>query len=395
LKIILISSQFPNNKFPTQGIFNLSRVQTLIKLGHEVVVISPIGLTPKESNLFPFPKFLKIIREINIARQICSECNYLGIKVYHPKWFWLPRRFFWKYETQLLNIFSGRKIKKIVQTFQPDIIITSWFHPFGSYSRFLEKYFSGKIYSISEGSDLLIIPFNNKGWKSIEDTFNSTSSHLIFVSKNQKHIVEKKLNLKKGFVIENGFNTDNFYYQLKLTKKINESVEIISVGNLYPVKGFDLLLKAMLILNKNFKLTIMGDGFKKDEYIKYIEVNNLKNRVKFVGRVNNTEIIKYLSNSDIYCQPSRSEGFPAGPLEAMACGLPVVLSDVGGMPDMIIDNFNGVLFENENIDDLVKKLIEVSEKRWEKEKIASWAKKNYSWDKWAQNFIKFHDENFH
>lgn len=391
MKVVFLTSLFPNEEFPNQGVFNLSRVKSLIEHSHEVIVISPIGLTPKENNLFPSPKFRKILKDFNATRKIKSDTYFDNIKVYHPKWFWLPRRYFWKYETQLLKFFCGRKVKRIFQNFKPDIVITSWFHPYGTYSTYLEKYFPGKIYSISEGSDLLIMPFKYKGWKSIEFAFNSSTSKLILVSKNQKKFVETELNLKDGYVIENGFNTKNFFYNENLNRKERGTIEIISVGNLYWVKGFDLLLKAMLRLSSNFKLTIIGSGDKKDDYLEFIISNNLKNRVRLVGSVNNQEIISYFEKSDIYCQPSRSEGFPSSPLEAMGCGLPVILSNVGGMPDMIIDNFNGVLFQNENVDDLVSKIIDVSKKKWEHQEIANWAKNNYSWNKWCEKILTNQD----
>ena len=392
MKILFLTNQFPNKENPTQGTFNVSRAESLIKLGHIVKVISPIGLTPNKKNVFPIPKIKTIIREIRHKKRIQNSLVEENIEVFYPKWFWLPRRFFWKFETFFLHLFAGSKIKRIVTEFNPDLIITTWLHPYGTYANYIEKYYSKKIVTIAEGSDLLEMPFEIKGWSSIENSFNRSSSELIFVSNQQQNFVERELHLKQGKVIVNGFNHSSFYYTKKPKKANNKQLRLITVGSLYPVKGYDLILKALLILGKNFHLTIIGDGFMKDEYLTFVKENKLNDQVVFLGTVPNAKIKIYLEEADIYCQPSRSESFGIAALEAMGCGLPVVVSNVGGMSEMVTDDFNGYVFEKDSIDELVNKIILASRKKWDQEAIAVWAKKNYSWDKWAQKILTMHHD---
>jgi len=387
MKILFLTSLFPNSTKPINGIFNLSRVHALQDQGCDVRVVAPIGLTPKESDLFPFPKFKKIFNIFKGINQISFQSEFENIIVYHPKWYWLPRRFFWKYELELLHFFAGRKIRNIINEFNPDLIITSWIHPFSTYSKFLEKYFDGKILSISEGSDLLINPKRFRGWKSIEKTINQHRNEIIFVSNNQKKAVEKSLNLKEGRVIHNGFNTNNFWYsqeKLRCTQKI----KLITIGNLWNIKGHDLLLNALLLLGKDYCLTIIGEGEKKNEYIEFVNKNLLQDQVTFINNQPNNELKKFIDVADIYIQASRSEGLPAAPLEAMGCGLPVVASNVGGLQEIVIDGFNGFLFESENVDELASKIQLASKIRWDNLAIANYAKTNFSWQKWAKEIIE-------
>ena len=393
MKIILLSSLFPNNLNSINGVFNLSRVQSLQKLGCEVKVIAPIGLTPKFGKLFPVPNILEIYSEFKGNYNIPSKTNFENIDVYHQKWFWLPRRFFWKHELELLHFFCGRKMKNVIKEFNPDIIITSWIHPLGTYSKYLEKYFSGKILSISEGSYLLVNPWRFSGWKDIQQKVNDSNNQLIFVSNNQKKAVEAKLNLKKGIVIHNGFNTDYFWFSSpNVNKRNDKTIKLITIGNLWDIKGHDLLLKALKLLGKQYHLTIIGEGEQKNEYIYFVRKNKLESQVSFITKQPNNKLKSFVEESDIYCQASRSEGFGCSPLEAMGCGLPVVASDVGGLPEIIIDDFNGFLFESENVEDLANKIGFAVDKNWDKKAIADFAKDNFSWEKWAIQILALNDK---
>ncbi|NLI56859.1 glycosyltransferase family 4 protein, partial [bacterium] len=76
-----------------------------------------------------------------------------------------------------------------------------------------------------------------------------------------------------------------------------------------------------------------------------------------IGEINNSLVPEYLIESDIFVLPSLSEGFPVVVLEAMASGLPVVATNVGGLPEIIQENKNGFLVEPQNPRDLAKKIL--------------------------------------
>ena len=83
---------------------------------------------------------------------------------------------------------------------------------------------------------------------------------------------------------------------------------------------------------------------------------NIENEVIFTGRVEPQKIHKYYQAADIFVLPSYTEGLPVSVLEAMACGLPIVATDVGGTPEIITDGFNGFLIPPMNEKELCKKL---------------------------------------
>ena len=85
----------------------------------------------------------------------------------------------------------------------------------------------------------------------------------------------------------------------------------------------------------------------------------VNNSITFAGKVENDEVVHYLHKMDIFVVPSisESETFGVAAVEASACGLPVIASNIGGLPEVVIDGKTGFLIDPENIDDLTEKLL--------------------------------------
>jgi glycosyltransferase involved in cell wall biosynthesis len=199
------------------------------------------------------------------------------------------------------------------------------------------------------------------------------------------------LRYAKSVCIKNGFDDELFYYDESINKE-NRATSIIAIGRLHPVKGYDILLEALTEL-QDFTLTIIGEGKMRQEYQAYIEVHSLHDRVTLLGEIQPQDMRNHLMKADIFCLPSRSEGFPATPLEAMACGLPVVCTNVGGMPEIVVEGENGFLCEPENSASLAEAILKASNTTWNHESIARWAKERFSWDRWAKDIMILCKEN--
>ena len=131
-----------------------------------------------------------------------------------------------------------------------------------------------------------------------------------------------------------------------------DEMVILNVGRLVPVKGIDTLIKITeKLLDDGFKVrtVIVGDGPYRAEYEAL--ANELGDRVIFTGF--RTDISELLSACDIFVLPSLSEGVPSALLEAAICGKTMVASNVGGIPDIIIQEKTGFLAEPEDVDSFV------------------------------------------
>ena len=387
MKILLFTYLFPNSKLPNRGIFNLSRAKALIKAGCEVIAVAPVSVNPSISSLLSPSKIKEQFSFLKILKSIPSVEHYEGIKAYHPKWITAPRKIFWKHILNILHFFIGRKLDEIISEFQPDLIISTWLNPFSAYSKYFKKYSGVKHFAIAEGSDLLVQPLNYNGWDKIENSINENSNLVIAVSEKMKNRMEQTTKLQRIKFIQNGYDESIFYLDEKAEKTHDKYFRIITVANFNYAKGHDILLEALQYIKIPFKLTLIGEGPLLNKCNKFIEEHGLQNVVNNIGPIPHNNIPGLLLNHDLFCLPSRSEGFPAAPLEAMACGLPVVAANVGGMNEIIIEGFNGFLCKPESPEDIAEKINVASGIQWEKEKISEWASNNFSWNSWAAKII--------
>lgn len=124
---------------------------------------------------------------------------------------------------------------------------------------------------------------------------------------------------------------------------------VITVANLRPEKNHETLIAAADLLSAHFpdvEFQIVGDGPRRSELEALVRSRRLDDRVSFLGH--REDVGRLLSEASIFALPSRSEAFPNGAIEAMAAGLPVVASAVGGLLDLIEHGRTGLLVEPGN-----------------------------------------------
>ena len=132
---------------------------------------------------------------------------------------------------------------------------------------------------------------------------------------------------------------------------------VIYAGRLIKSKGVDILLEAWEKITKDSNdilLIILGGGHLEAKLKEQVCMLGIEESIRFCGVVNNVR--DYLIASDFFVLPSFREGFPNSVLEAMACGLPVISTRIGGVVDVIKDGENGVLVEPGNIHHLIDAL---------------------------------------
>ncbi len=131
-------------------------------------------------------------------------------------------------------------------------------------------------------------------------------------------------------------------------------------------KGIIFLMDAMLMLkNKgydNIRLVLAGDGSLKNEYLEFIQKNDLMDTINYVGRIKREEKQNFFNSLDAFILPSISlkndqDGIPVVLMEAIAYSLPIISTDVSGIPEICINDFNGHLVHERNVDELVKAII--------------------------------------
>ncbi|MCD6264956.1 MAG: glycosyltransferase [Deltaproteobacteria bacterium] len=180
---------------------------------------------------------------------------------------------------------------------------------------------------------------------------------------------------------------------------------ILFVGRLIDLKGIDYLIKAVPKVLERYpktKLLLVGSGPQKDRLINLSRSLGITNTVLFIGELGQEELPKFYSLATVFVLPSvvnekgETEGLGVVLLEAMACGIPVIGSNVGGIPDIISDGETGLLATQKDPDDLAQKIIRLlSDERLRTvliENGLSLVRNNFSWEVIADKFITiYHD----
>ncbi len=258
------------------------------------------------------------------------------------------------------------------------------------------------IITIQEGKDLNQQPWLMKFFRYLifkkADQATAISNYLAryVESQNQKLPVS---------VIPNGVDLEKFTN--RESRIMNHGKVIITVSRLVEKNGIEDLIEAMTILvndksttngnwkMENPKLLIVGGGSLEKKLKLKVKNLKLESNIEFLGEISNELTLKYLSMADIFVRPSLSEGLGTAFLEAMAAGLPVIGTPVGGIPDFLKDGETGLFCNVGDPQDLAEKikiLLTDSELRI---KLINNGRKlvqeKYNWDKIAVEFRKIYD----
>jgi len=249
--------------------------------------------------------------------------------------------------------------KKVIKEFKPDLVHCHS-SAAGAYGRLAVRNKIRTLYTAHGWGFNIGVPFFQK-WIAIliEKYLSGYTSKIICVSD-----FVKNLGLKfriapedKFVVIKNGVLVKEIN-----PRSIDKKVRIVFVGRLAEPKDPLLLLEAVnKIKDKSlFEVSIVGDGKKRIECENFIKEKHLVN-VKIFGELDLLEVDKLLQDSDIFVLISKWEGLPLTILEAMSVGLPVVVSNVGGISE-VVNTENGILVENK-VDDIEQALVELIQNR--------------------------------
>jgi len=186
---------------------------------------------------------------------------------------------------------------------------------------------------------------------------------------------------------------------MSLRKKIGlgESFTVLFIGRLVYRKGADLLIRAwkkVILNNPSCILILAGDGIEQNNLESLSKNLGIEKEVLFIGHINNAE--EYLKAVDVFVLPSRQEGMPTILLDAMACGLPVIASRIGGVVDVVEDGKSGILFEPGDEAGLSFAMIKLVKDEKLRQRLGSEARRRivegFSIDRIAEEYIKLYGE---
>jgi glycosyltransferase involved in cell wall biosynthesis len=346
--ISFLSTSFPRFEGDFSGNFVFHYAKELYNLGVGIEVVAP----DDPASLTLSEKFKLVRFRYFIPRSWQTLAYRSGIINQSSALAWLQLPFFLINfyiaalrsirKTQLIHAFWSASgiIALAVRIFKPrPVVITLW----GSDKRITQiPIFSKTIIRVLNTADAIVCENNNlKGF-----------------------LVSKGLDSKKITLIRNGIKLDIFQPgdSMKARKVLglnNDQLILLSIGSLNKNKNHALLINtfAEIVKSKSaLHLYIIGEGKEQDVLKKQIKELKLEQKITLLGLLDHKYISEWMKAADIFILPSRNEGTPNSLLEAMASGLPVIASQVGGIPELIQENIDGLLFKSDSKDDLKEKL---------------------------------------
>lgn len=184
-----------------------------------------------------------------------------------------------------------------------------------------------------------------------------------------------------------------------LEKEKTDGKYVLLMGYPWYLKGVDILIKAFNLISNDFpdhKLKIVGWIPEGKEY--YENLANGNSNIELLDPVFYDDVIKYMTNCSVYVLASRTDSSPRVLREAMASKKPIIASNIDGVPELIKDGYNGLLFEKENVDDLAQKIRLVLRNKTLAASLAengySYVQKYLSEECYIQNYKKLIDDIF-
>ncbi len=185
----------------------------------------------------------------------------------------------------------------------------------------------------------------------------STGTKLVVISNAMRAYIAETLGRPPDdmFVVYNGTDTDRFHPAPK--PRSEKTLRVICVARIIARKRLDLIIDAteqLVAAGRNLEVQIVGGGDLIGELQARIDRSGLTSVIELLGEQDG--IPELLRDADIFVLPSDDEGLPCSIIEAMACGLPIIASDVGGVSELVKSGENGFLFTAGQVDGLVSSL---------------------------------------
>jgi len=355
-KILIITNLYPLPWQPNRAMFNYQQFGYLESRA-DIYYLIPIA----------FPDWWKHRKECEDVKNNIKYVPY----IYIPK---VGRRFYGKLMQWSLNIIANSWIKKI----SPTKILASWAYPDAVAAVAIAKKFSTEFYLKVHGSDINMHAQFPERAKQITKMANYAQGILSVSHDLANKMVTMGINENKIHVIYNGVNLEKF-----IPKPANtQSPYIVFIGNLKREKGVIELLNAFIQIHPQFpnmQLKYIGSGAMASKLQSIINQHQLQNKVTLEGIKAHDELPDIIARATLLALLSYNEGVPNVVLEAMACATPVVVTNVGGIPEVVTEE-TGVITDKITSDEIAISLQEALNNNWNYSAIRTHAE-SFNWAK--------------
>ncbi len=357
MRILAISHNFPHKDDPSCGIFAQLQLSGVARLGADIDLLVPLAYAPE---FIAKSERYKLFRKRRLL-------HFDGVNEQLLRYFKIPGAWFRRWEGLSGYMSALRMINKK----KYDAIYAIGFFPEADIAVRLKSKFHIPVTALAIGTDINVVPkINKKMYQRYVTVANSIDYILTCgegLAEQIRQVTPKDKPIKPvyGLVDMNVFKPVTATIQSQIRQELslpNSGKIVLFVGHIIRTKGIFELIDAWNTIAKKFNdiyLVLIGDGQDKAELLGRVETYNLRDYVRTVGVVPHSQMHRWMNASDLLVLPSYSEGVPNVVMEAMACGLPVVATTVGGLPAAVGDSRGAILIPPKSSEQLADAMIEI------------------------------------
>ena len=347
MNLLVITTLYPNREQFRHGIFVETRLRKLIEgCVFKAVVIAPVPWFPVSSRMFPaYSKY---------ARVPAVEERH-GITVYHPRYLVVPKigMLLTPIFLALTTFFAVRKVAR--EGYRFDLMDAHYYYPDGVAVAMASRFIGKPFMVTARGSDVNVLTQYTVPRLLVRWAAGRSAATVAVSTALRDRLLALGVSEEKLHVFRNGVDLDRFRPLPKDRCKTKLDVGrcvLLSVGNLIELKGHDLVIRALEQLPE-FELLIAGEGDLRESLESLAGQVGVVRRVRFLGAVPQSELVDIYNASDMLVLASSNEGMPNVVLESMACGTPVVATNVGGIPEVVCAPEAGVVVQQRDVESIV------------------------------------------
>lgn len=334
LKVLTFSTLFPSSVKPSHGIFVETRLRELLKSGQvESRVVAPVPWFPSSHPRWgEYAKFAAVP----------SREQRNGIDVLHPRYLLAPKVGMTSAPLTLALGARGAVQKLLDEGFDFDVIDAHYYYPDGVAAALLAKWFDKPLTITARGTDLNLIPQYPLPKRMIEWAARRASGSI--------GVCAALMDVLRGWghdparlhVLRNGVDLERFrplpQDQMRAELGVGGEPLLLSVGHLIERKGHHVAIEALAELAKSrpgVRLVVIGEGVERTSLTALAQRLGVADKVRLTGSLPNIDLLKWYSAADVLLLCSSREGWANVLLESMACGTPVVATDIWGTPEVV------------------------------------------------------------
>ena len=337
MRILTFSTLFPNHLRPGHGIFVGTRLKKLVASGEvSARVVAPVPWFPaKAAGLGAYAQYAGIL----------PQEDYEGLKVDHPRYPLIPKT---GMSLAPYGLYRGvlPHVKNMIRAGEDfDLIDAHYFYPDGVAAVLLARALKKPVVVTARGTDINLFPDFAIPRRWLRWAIRESDGIITVSAALKDKILTLGGDVEKIRVLRNGVDQKIFCLKDKEKKRHALRMQglcLLSVGNLVREKGHDLTISALTQL-PDVRLYLAGSGPEEEALRQQAVRLGVAERVHFLGRQDQEQLVAYYNAADILVLASAREGMANVLLESLACGTPIVASDIPGMTEVIGDPVAGRL----------------------------------------------------